>query len=197
VTAENRIAWLLGHLDPGASRVMELTVRASEKGDICFTVEAEADHGAKAEKEVCTKFLGASAMMVEMIGREGVVFVGHKTSYPVLIRNQATEPLTNIKLRAFVPDAMRVERANAAFDKQDPVKGGQWIVFKTLPKIDGGEQARYEIFVEALKGGVTRFHIEVVADQLEAGPVVEQEITNIVDDREKVQIKELSRQKGQ
>lgn len=56
-------------------------------------------------------------------------------------------------------------------------------------------QTRYEISVEALKAGVTHFHIEVLADQLESGPVVEQEITNIVDDREKVKIKELSRTK--
>ncbi len=65
---ENRAVWLLGHLDPGASRVMELTVRATEKGEFCFKVEAEADHGATAEKEFCTKFVGSSAMTVEMIG---------------------------------------------------------------------------------------------------------------------------------
>jgi uncharacterized repeat protein (TIGR01451 family) len=197
VIAENRIAWLLGHLDPGASRVMELTIRATEKGEHCFRVEAEADHGVRADKDICTKFVGVSAMTIEMIGKDGVVFIGHKTSYPVVIRNQASEPLTNVRLRAFVPDALKVERANAAFDAHDPVKGGQWIEFKPLPKIDGGAQARYEIFVEALKAGVTRFHIEVLADQLESGPVVEQEITNIVDDREKVKIKELSRTKGQ
>lgn len=182
--AENRIVWLLGHLDPGAKKVLELTVRATAKGEHCFTVEALADHSAKAEKEICTKFVGVSAMTLEMVGKDGVVFIGHKTSYPVVIRNQATEPLTNVRLRAFVPDALKVERANAAYDTLEPVKGGQWIEFKPLPKIDGGAQARYEIFVEALKAGVTRFHIEVLADQLPSGPVVEQEITNIVDDRE-------------
>ena len=50
---------------------------------------------------------------------------------------------------------------------------------------------------EAVKAGVTRFHIEVRADQLEvgAGPVIEQEITNIVDDRDRLKVKELSRTK--
>ena len=42
---------------------------------------------------------------------------------------------------------------------------------------------------------MTRFEIAVTAAQLTNGPVVEQEITNVVDDREKVQIKELSRTK--
>jgi hypothetical protein len=195
VVGENRIVWGIWNLAPGASRVVELTVRALEKGEHCFKVEALADHNAKAEKEICTKFVGVSAMTLEMIGNEGVVFIGHKMSYQVVIRSQASEPLTNIRLRAFVPDALKVERANAAFDTHDPIKGGQWIDFKPLPQIDGGAQVRYQIFVEALKAGVTRFHIEVLADQLSGGPVVEQEITNIVDDREKVKIKELSRTK--
>jgi uncharacterized repeat protein (TIGR01451 family) len=189
--AENRIVWLLGHLDPGAKRVLELTLKATEKGEHCFKVEALADHNAHAEKEICTQFIGVSAMTLEMIGKEGVVFIGHQMSYQVTIRNRASEALTNISLRAFVPDAMTFVRANAAHDALEPVKGGRWVEFKPLPKLDGGAQTRYEIFVEALKAGVTRFHIEVLADQLESGPVVEQEITNVVDDRdrEKIELK--------
>lgn len=192
VVVENRVAWLLaGALEPGKSRTLHLSLKANEKGEHCFKVEAEADHGARAEKEICTKFVGISAMRLEMIGNEGVVFVGHKMSYQVTIRNQASDPLTNVRLLAFVPDSMKLVRANAAFDKQEPIKGGQWIEFKPLPEIEGGKQARYEIYVEALRGGITRFEVAVTADQLSNGPVIEQEITNVVDDRDRVQIKEL------
>ena len=196
VAVENVVVWNLGHLEPGASKLLVLTLRATDKGEFCFQTTAKADVGAAKDVEFCTKFAGASAMSVEMFGREGAVFVGNKTSYPVNIVSQASEPLTNVELRAFVPDALKLERANAAFDELEPVKGGKWIKFKKLPKIEGGAQASYEIFVEALQAGVTRFHIEVTADQLDSGlPVIEQEITNIVDDRAKVQIKELSRTK--
>jgi uncharacterized repeat protein (TIGR01451 family) len=184
VAVENVIVWNLGHLEAGASKLLELTLRATEKGEHCFKVTARADLGVEKEVEVCTNFTGAPAMAVEMVGRDGVVFVGHKTSYPITIISQGSEPLTNIDVRAFIPDAMKLERANAAFDEFEPAKGGKWIKFKNLPKIEGGAKARYEIFVEALKAGVTRFHIEVRADQLDSGPVTEQEITNIVDDRE-------------
>ena len=191
---DDLVAWNLGTLEPGKSRVLELTLRAVEKGELCFRAKAEADHGVKAEKEFCTKFASTSAMTIEMFGREGVLFVGGRTSYPVVIRNQGSTPVTNVKLRAFVPDALKLERASSAFDKLDPVKGGEWIEFKNLPAIEVGSQVRYEIFVEALRAGVTRFHIEIRADGLDSGPVIEQEITNIVDDREKElpKIKELS-----
>lgn len=197
VVHENRIVWLLGNIEPGGKRVLHLTLKANEKGEHCFKVEAEGDYGAKTDKEICTKFVGISAMRLEMIGNEGVVFVGYKMSYQVVIRNMASDPLTNVRMRAFVPFSMAVVRANAKFVELGPVAGGQWIEFLPLPEIAGGKQARYEITCEALKAGVTRFQIEVSADQLTNGPVIEQEITHIVDDRDTIQIKKLSRTKEQ
>ena len=85
-----------------------------------------------------------------MIGNEGVVFVGHVMSYQVVIRNQASDPLTDVKLRAFVPDAMKMVRANAKWEPLERIKGGEWIEFMPLPEIAGGKEARYQIFVEAL-----------------------------------------------
>ncbi len=196
IDEKNLVEWRLGDLEPGAKRLVELTVRATDKGDHCIKVVADADGGLKTEKEICTKFGGVSAMSIEMHDREDPVFVNHKTSYPVVIRNQGSEPLTKVQLKVFVPDALKYERANAHAEPQALVKGGQWIEFPSLPPIPVGSEAKYEIFVVAVQAGVTVFHIEVVAEQLELGrPVIEQESTTIVDDREKVKAKELSRTK--
>lgn len=194
VAVENVVVWNLGHVDAGATKILELTLRAMEKGEHCFTASAKADQGVSKEVEFCTKFAGVSAMSIEMFGNDGAVLVGGKTSYPIHIKSLGSEPLTNIEVRAFIPDVLKLERANAAFDEFEPVKGGRWIKFKTLPKVEGNAQASYEIFVEALRAGATRFHVEVVADQLEVGrPVIEEELTHIVDDRAQLKIKELSR----
>jgi hypothetical protein len=190
------VVWNLGHLEPGAMKVLELTLRATDKGEFCFKTTAKADLGIEKTVDFCTKFAGASAMAVEMFGRHGALFVEQKTSFPVVVINQGSEPLTNIDVRAFIPDALKLERALSQYDEMEPALGGKWIKFKVLPKIDGGSRARYEIFVETLKAGVTRFHIEVRADQLTAGPVIEQEITNIVSDAEKLKIEKLSRTKS-
>lgn len=186
VAVENVVAWNLGNLEPGATRSVDLTLRAIEKGEHCFKVEAIADPGLKKEVEHCTKFTGTSAMTIEMIDKVDPVFVGYKTSYPVVIRNQGTEPLTTVRLKAFVPESLKFERANAHAEPKAPIKGGQWIEFPSLPPIPVGQEAKYEIFVEAMQPGVTVFHIEVTADQLELGrPVIEQESTTVVDDRMK------------
>ena len=197
VAVENVVAWNLGHLAAGASRVMELSLQAKEMGEFCIKATAEADQGVKKEAEFCTKFSGASAMTIEMFDSADPVFIGYKTSYRILIRNQGTIPLSNIRLKAFIPDALKLERAVPTFEKRDPVKGGEWVTFKTLPSIEVAYTARYEIFAEAAVAGMTRFHVEVMADQLDSGrPVIEQELTTIVDDREQMKIRELSRRKG-
>ena len=194
VAAANVAAWNLGHLDPGATRILELTLRATDKGEFCFKVTAESDHGIHKETEFCTKFLGVSAMTIEMTDSEDPVFVGEKTSYPIVIRNQGTEPLTNIQIKALVPPELKFSRANAFFEKQVPIKEGQWLESAVLPRIEAGSEARYEIVVEAVRTGVTVFQVQISADQLDKGrPVTEQESTTVVDDREKM--KQMSRKK--
>lgn len=186
VEAKNLVEWNIGSLEPGAAKNLEMTLRALEKGEHCFKVAAEADGPVRKEVEHCTRFAGVSAMTIEMFDRDDPIFIGHKTSYPVIIRNQGSEPLTNIRLKAFVAESLKFEKANAHAEPKAPIVGGQWVEFPVLPNVAVGEQARYELFVEAVKAGVTIFHIEVFADQLEIGrPVIEQESTTIVDDREK------------
>jgi len=200
IVLDNDIAWNLGDLEPGMSRTMELTLRATEAGEFCLKVNAIADYAAKKEVEFCTKFQGMSALSVEMHDSEDPIFIGYKTSYPLVIRSMGTAPATNIRVRAFIPGEMKLERANSAFDPVPPAKdgrAGQWIEFKTLPRIEVDSHAKYEIFVEAVQAGVTYFQIEVMADQLDPTRwVVEQELTTIADDRDKVNIKKLSRVKS-
>jgi len=193
---ENVVIWVLGHIEPGGSRDFNLIVRATEKGEHCFKASAKADHVPEKHWDICTNFVGASALGIEMYGRKGALFIGEKSSFPVEIISQGSEPLTNIKLQVLIPDGLKLEKTvPALFEKRERVAGGELIEFKVLPKIDGGAQVTYEIFVEAVQAGRTRFQVAVMADQLDAlqKAVVEQEFTNIVDDRAKVQIKELSR----
>jgi hypothetical protein len=94
---------------------------------------------------------------------------------------------------------MKLDRTNSAYDLIPAAKegkAGQWLEFKTLPRIEVDSNAKYEIFVEAVSGGVTYFQIEVMADQLDPGRwVAQQELTTIAEDRERVNIKKLSRTK--
>jgi uncharacterized repeat protein (TIGR01451 family) len=176
--------WPFVDLEPGASKIMELTLSAAAPGRYCFTTTMSTAIGVAKEAEWCTNFVGKSAMSIEMYDTDDPVFVGNKTSYLVTIRNPGSAPLTNVQLRALVPNELRFEKADVLTDKQSPVQGGSLIEFRPIAQIPAGQQANYRITCEAVAQGHARFEVQITADQLDPGrPVVEQESTTVVDDR--------------
>jgi hypothetical protein len=49
--------------------------------------------------------------------------------------------------------------------------------------LKAGEEARYTIYVKALKAGDVRFRMEITSNVLPAGPLLEEESTTLFEDR--------------
>jgi uncharacterized repeat protein (TIGR01451 family) len=195
--AQGQVAWLLGDLEPGAQRRVELVVKALVEGRFCMRATARADLGATAASEGCTQFLGVSALHVELADRDDPLVVGGKTSYPILVRNPGSAAVTNVRLKALVPPALQMLDATgpSKFQVGDKVALGQWVEMGPLAKLAPMTSQTYEIFVEAKRAGATRLHVEVSADQLERGPVTEDESTTLFDDDLPLKIKAMSQAK--
>ncbi|MCI0738198.1 MAG: DUF11 domain-containing protein, partial [Gemmataceae bacterium] len=176
-----KAAWLLGTLQPGESRTVVLTLQAAATGELCHKAKALADRGVVVLAEVCTLFAGVSALAVEMTDREDPIQVGSETMYPIRLRNTGTAPITNIQVRAFIRDGLQLRRAKAEVNHQlgEPIPGAQVLVFAVIPQLAPGQQTEYQVFVAGAKPGDQRFRIEIRADQLEAGPVIEEESTRV------------------
>jgi uncharacterized repeat protein (TIGR01451 family) len=176
----NKVAWFLDGLDPGAKRTVELVLRASAPGQWCVKAEVLADKGIRADAEACTQFVGVSALTIDLTDREDPLIVGAKTSYVIPISNVGSAPVEDLKVRVLVPTGMKLSRTlPPEFVKQEPSPAGQWLEFAPLPKLDAGKLVTYEIFVEAAQVGEQRLRVEVTAKQLEKGPVIEEENTTV------------------
>jgi uncharacterized repeat protein (TIGR01451 family) len=141
--------------------------------------------------------LGISALHVEMTDRDDPLVVGGKTSYPILIRNPGSAAVTNIRVKVLIPAALQFLDAKGPtqFQLGDKAATGQWVEWASLAKLEAMTRQNYEIFVEAKRAGATRVHVEVSADQLERGPVIEDESTTLFDDDLPLKIKPTSRAK--
>jgi uncharacterized repeat protein (TIGR01451 family) len=150
-------------------------------GELCHKAMALADKGVKAQAQFCTTFAGVSALLLEMFDTEDPIPVGGATTYPILIRNTGTAAVTNLRLRAIIPDALTLTRAKAPVNHNlgEPIQGAAVLVFDPLPRLEPGAQADYLIFVQGAKPADVRFRIEMRADQLESGPVIEEESTRV------------------
>jgi uncharacterized repeat protein (TIGR01451 family) len=181
----NQVAWLLGDLEPGVSRTVQLVLRAEKAGQVCNRANAQADNGLKVEAEACTDFKGLSALALDVDDSVDPLPVGKDTAYTITVTNQGTADVTNIRIRALVPPEMQLLRASGASDPPPkdrlPEGGfdGQPLPFAPLKALTAGATARYEITVRAVRAGDVRFKVEMTADQLEAGPVHVEESTRV------------------
>jgi uncharacterized repeat protein (TIGR01451 family) len=178
----NQVAWLLGTLAPGASRTVQLVLRADAAGELCTKATALADPGLKADGEACTVFQGAPAMHCGVVDRNDPIPVGGTTSYVILVWNQGQLPVTNIRIKAVVPREMALVRAKGPADNKlgEQTKEGQIVLYDPLASLEPGGKREYEVYVKAVRPGDVRFKVEMTADQLKpGGPVHREESTRI------------------
>jgi uncharacterized repeat protein (TIGR01451 family) len=176
--SDNDVNWSLGTLQPGTSRTVELVLRSQDAGRVCNRASARADRGLTAQAEACTEFIGVSALLLEVVDTEDPVEVGAETSYVILIRNQGTEPATNVHIEALVPEQMDVTRVTGPSDNR---KEGRRILFSPLT-LQPHSDARYVVYIRAIQPGDVRFKVDLFADILTSGPVHEEESTTIYTD---------------
>jgi uncharacterized repeat protein (TIGR01451 family) len=183
---EGEVVWALGDLEPGVPRTVELVLKAQTEGTHCVAATAQADPNLTARADACTEFIGVSALHVAVSDRVDPVVVGGTTSYFIVLRNQGSAPLTNLKLKAFLPAALQFVDAKGPtrFQAGEKTGAGQWIEMDVLPQLDARSNQAYEIIVVAQRPGPTRLHAEVGADQLESGPVIEEEGTTVFEDQD-------------
>ncbi|MCS7046098.1 MAG: DUF11 domain-containing protein [Gemmataceae bacterium] len=181
-----QVAWLLRDLEAGGKRTVELILRSQGAGERCLRASALADRGVTApQEEFCTIFKGISALLLEMYDREDPVVVGGDTSYPIVVENTGSAPVTNLRIRARVPPHMvLVNTIPAERTIAERTPQGQWYSFPPVPSLAPGAKAEFQVSVKAVTTGDARFRIEMTADQLDAarGPVFEEESTLVYDE---------------
>jgi uncharacterized repeat protein (TIGR01451 family) len=194
----SQVAWLLKDLEPGAKRTVELNFKSQGTGQRCVKASALADGGVSDQGELCTTFVGASALLLELFDRQDPVGIGRDASYPIIVHNTGSAPVTNVLIRARVPKEMVLARTLPPDHKlAEKAPQGQWLIFGPAT-VEPGAKAQFEVFVKAVAAGDARFRVEMTADQLDParGPVIEEEPTTIYDDAGKIPVKMLSRKKS-
>jgi uncharacterized repeat protein (TIGR01451 family) len=178
------VEWALGDVEPAGKRTVELVLRAHVEGEFCVRAVGQADADGIAQAERCTQFIGVSALQVSLADRDDPLLVGNQTSYTVSIRNPGSAPVTNLKIKALVPPALKLVgvRGPTTYQLGAQTPQGQWIETAPLANLAPMTSQAYALVVEARLPGETRMRVEVSADQLERGAVLEEESTTLFQD---------------
>lgn len=199
-------------IGPNETRRLILTLYAKTPGRHCVSASCTASLVAditqnqfvRANDQACTEFrLSITGMTLEMYDKEDPILKNGRTSYPITVRNQGKDPITNLQIKARVPEMLQVEKVHGPgkYREGPNDKGEYWVEFEPLAVLKAGETQFFEIDVKG-KGfvGDARFHVKMTADQLDKGPlgeqrwIIEEESTTLVPDEEtRARIREISR----
>jgi uncharacterized repeat protein (TIGR01451 family) len=170
-----RVQWSLGTLPAGQSRTVELRLRGGSVGMMTNHAEVAADGGARATAESLTELIGAAGLLMMVVDTRDPIEIGEETHYEIIVRAQGTAPVNNIRITAHVPTELAIVRVQGPVDH---LKDGQKVVYQQL-NLPAGSDTLYRITVKGLKSGDLRFRAEMTADSLTAGPLLEEESTNV------------------
>ncbi len=169
------VRWSLGTLPAGATKTVELTVKPRAVGQVVNRARATGEPRLEAMAEFKTEVLGAPALLLEAIDTADPIVVGETTSYVIVVGNQGSVPATNVKITATGPAEIVVTDAQGPVNHQ---KTAQQVTFEahTIPPKGTAE---YRVTIRGVKAADVRFRVQLTADQLTAGPVHEEESTNV------------------
>lgn len=176
-----QVAWQLGGVEAGGTRTVQFVMRAHAAGDLVNQATVLWNRGERVQAEFRTRFVGTAALQLDVTATKDPIAVGGQTSYVITVLNQGTVPATNLRIRVVVPPELKLLRATP--DPKDlpaPKESGQELAFAVIKELGVREQARYEVFVEGVRPGDVRLSVEMTADQLKGGPVIQQESTTVV-----------------
>jgi uncharacterized repeat protein (TIGR01451 family) len=178
VNDKNEVVWDVGTLQPGQSKVLQVTTRAGKAPALVNnTVVATAEYNLQREATATMQIEGIPALRVEAIDTGDPVEVGKQVTYHVELTNTGSEAITQLEVIAKLPPELKRVGAvgPTAFTGT-----GQTVSFAKLPTLEPGKTLKYEIIASGEKPGDVRFRVDIVSPDLTT-PVYEEESTTIID----------------
>jgi hypothetical protein len=174
--AHGVVAWDLGTLQPGETRVVHLSTKSVKTSPrVVHTVVAAGPGALEANDRVELEIRAAPAYRLEVVDLDDPVEVGEMTSYKIDVTNQASLPGRQVQITCTLPE--QTECVNAEGPTK-PKVDGRTVTFPAVETLQSAETATYTVKVKAIKVGDARFKVELRATHL-SGPVTKEESTTI------------------
>jgi uncharacterized repeat protein (TIGR01451 family) len=180
-TTTRTVAWFLGEIGPGQSRVVQFEAVPLHTGEFHFKMSALTERGAKmsVDRELVTRVEDLSALLLEVADTEDPVEVGKETVYEVIVTNGGSRTETNIKLVCVVPDKLELASADGPGRYHAE---GKVILFEPIARMAPRGEAIFKIKAKAVTPGEARFKAQVTSTDL-AEPVIKMEATRVYSDQ--------------
>jgi uncharacterized repeat protein (TIGR01451 family) len=161
----DEVKWAVGTLAPGASRTLQIVVRATAPGEFVNVAAASAARGLSAKATARTQFEAAAGLSAEIDKGADPLDVGRDVVYVVRLINTGKETAQAVTLVLTAAEELRVANARGP---TAPEHDRQTVRFAPLPTLRPGAEAEYTLYAQALKPGAAELRVDVTS--AETGP---------------------------
>jgi uncharacterized repeat protein (TIGR01451 family) len=174
--ALDQVRWSLGTLPAGASRTVQVVIRAAVPGEFVNVAAATADRGLTAKANVRTRFEEGTGLSAEIDKGADPVEVGREVSYQVRVLNPGKAPAQAVSLIVTAPEELRVSNARGPMGAEQNL---QTVKFAALPALRPGAEAVYTVYAQALKPGAAKLRVEVTSAETGPSPLTWEETVTV------------------
>ena len=178
--ATGTMAWQLGTLAANAERKFEFTCRLVTAGEKVVQVSAESDLTNMVSSSAMTDVTGIADLKLIVNDPQGPQMVGEEVAYEVQILNRGSKVAEQIKLVTQFSD--HIEPVRVTGGRAEIVPGQA--LFRSLQRLQPGEQVTVKVFAKASVVGNHRFRAELTSQDPETQLVQEEMTRFLVDPNE-------------
>lgn len=162
--ANGKVTWRVGTLGAGESKEVCATVVSAVAGQVSISASATCGCAAPATTSCQTVYRGIAAVLLEVVDANDPIEVGANEVYEVIVTNQGSAPLTNVKIVSKLEDAQEFVSGTGT----TAVSGsGKTITYEIVGSIAPKAKASWKVTIKALKAGDARFDTILTSDQTE------------------------------
>lgn len=171
VITGNQAAWTVATLRPRGRVTKTIKLTSKNAGVSCATVTARAGTVTDATR-LCTLWKGIPALTFELSEMPDPIQVGESTTYRIVLINQGSGELHNLKVQAVFDDLM------LPISSPQGTINGQHVTFPTIASIKAQQSVTFTISVKGAMVGTSHNRVEVICDEIKA-PILREESTTI------------------
>lgn len=176
-----KVTWTFPSLAPDAERTVTLTYNAANIGTYRATASARAYCAEVVSDDCMTRVEGIPALLLEGFDDPDPVEIGNTTTYTLIVTNQGSADLTNVRLVCTMDEGDTMQFVSASGTTPAGAVTGnaraREITFPALQRLAPGQRATYTVTVRAAKEGQVSFRAEAVSNEI-TRPLIKVETTN-------------------
>lgn len=175
--ADHSIEWFVGTLQPDETSDFQLSLRATQTGELTHQAGVISEHGQVTLCDYATTVEGMAALKLEIVASDKTLAKGEKVTWEVRIRNTGTRPAVNVGMSCEMPSG--IELIHADGPTQHIAENGI-MVFRSLPVIQPSEEIVYTIEANCVRTGTHRLRMRVASESI-AEPLIGEEAATVND----------------